>query len=130
MIFGQVNEAMFDWPWSGTHVLLGLAFGMVLILCFSRFITRPAWYWAIGVALLWGWEGIEGLLRFCDHRPLVGPFFHSFVNAQFFLHESWLNICGDIIAGSLGLKLTHILMQAIARILARLRLVPLFDDRV
>lgn len=101
-IFGSVNIAMFDWPWSGIHFLSGLCVG--LMLGFVRGWRPTRRFWTIGILVLVIWELIERTLRFLDihAHDTIAPFKAS-VASFAFGEETWANTIGDVIIGSVGL---------------------------
>ncbi len=103
-LFGAINQAMFDWPWSVVHLLSGGLIGSVLALTFPRWSRRR--FWSVGVALLIAWELLEVTLRYLDaHAHEAMAPFKAAVAGFAFAVESPLNILGDLIAGSVGLAL-------------------------
>lgn len=105
-LFGPVNIAMFDWPWSGIHFLSGLVIGVIFVLANRR---RP-WRSSIllGLFLLILWECFEGFLRYMDlnHHAGVLPL-KTALDGAFFDIESWANLIGDIIIGMVGITLVR-----------------------
>lgn len=102
MLFGEVNQAAVDWPWSVIHVGSGVAIGLVLI----SVMRAPGYrqFWLAGMGLLILWELVEVSLRLLDMhahefiRPLKQAV-HGFAFDQ----ESPGNILGDLVVGGLGL---------------------------
>ncbi len=102
VVFGQINVAMFDWPWSGIHLASGLVIGTILAtIAWSRPSRR---FWITGVGLLVLWELVEITLRFLDAHAhaAIAPFKRS-VAGFAFAPETALNILGDLVIGSVGL---------------------------
>ena len=81
---GEVNLAAFDLPWSVVHFVSGLAVGLGLRLV-RHTSSRRHRFW-IGLAVLVTWEIFE----------------YGFVATGLVESESWLNIFGDLLIGSVG----------------------------
>ncbi len=103
-IFGQINAAVFDWPWSGIHWLSGFVIGVLLILFLK--IIKPGRFWSLGFGLLLLWELVEITLRYLDvhAHEAIAPLKQT-VGGFAFAPESTANIVGDLAIGSLGLVL-------------------------
>ena len=102
VIFGPVNIAMFDWPWSGIHFTSGLLIG--LMLGFVRGTRPPKKFWTIGIGLLVIWELIEFVLRWLDiHDPQAVSALKQSVAGFAFGRETPINSFGDLVIGSVGL---------------------------
>ena len=107
LIFGPVNEAMFDWPWSGIHFVSGLLIGLVLVTWpRTRFMKR---FWFTGIGLLILWELFEFTLRTLDiyAHEAVAPLKQTMAG-WFFAKENLVNVIGDIVIGVSGLWLSRI----------------------
>lgn len=85
MLFGGVNQALIDWPWSMVHLLSGAAIGFGLSNIASRQSKKQRRI--IGISLLIVWEIFENTLAV---NGLVE-------------RESLLNIFGDVAVGTVGL---------------------------
>lgn len=101
-LFGSVNIAMFDWPWSGIHFLAGLLIG--LLLGFVRGWRPTKRFWVIGLGALVLWELVERTLRFLNihAHTFIAPLKAS-VASFAFGEETIANSLGDLMIGSLGL---------------------------
>lgn len=112
-LFGTINEAMFDWPWSAVHLLSGTLIGAGLSVIMRRRARR---YWVVGIGLLALWELFEGALRYLDvhAHEAVAPL-KSAVLGWFFAHESPANVVGDLLIGSLGLLIGRALLRTVLR---------------
>lgn len=100
--FGSINVAMFDWPWSIIHLMSGTLIGLLLALILRR--PRPRTFWWVGVGLLVIWEKYEWLMHYLDvHHHTVIAAYKTAVDSFAFAPETWVNILGDLIIGSVGL---------------------------
>jgi len=100
IIFGPINRAVFDWPWSGIHFLSGVCIGALLaLLGRGRKILA-----VVGIGLLIIWEAIERTLHFLDvyHHAFIAPLKNA-VDGFAFAAEVPANIAGDIFIGTIGL---------------------------
>ena len=102
VLFGAINEAMFDWPWSGVHLLSGLCIGIMF--GFIRGTRSPRKFWLLGLSILVLWELFEFTLRTLDiHDPQLVAGLKSSMASFAFGRETLANSSGDIIIGSVGL---------------------------
>ena len=90
-----------DW-YSVQHFISGLVVGLILMCLSNEFIFLQAtkYYFLTGFILLIIWEIFEVFTRI----------FKSTFQKTFFryiTHESYLNIVGDLIIGTLGLSIIH-----------------------
>lgn len=130
MLFGAINIAMFDWPWSGIHFLSGLVAGLVLsavsflhprrssslspirLEVHGRGVGVEDQFWTAGLTVLILWELTEITLRYLDGhahqaiRPLKDA-----VGGFAFAPETHLNTLGDLVIGSIGLWLGRWVMS-------------------
>ncbi|MEK7537343.1 MAG: hypothetical protein AAB619_00010 [Patescibacteria group bacterium] len=114
VLFGTINQAMFDWPWSGIHLVSGLCIGALLaILVYQR---RPGRFWTVGVGLLVLWEIVEKTLQYFDvhAHQAIAPLKQA-VSGFAFAPETVANTTGDLIIGAVGTLIGLILMRRIAR---------------
>ncbi|MBI2984994.1 MAG: hypothetical protein HYY50_05230 [Candidatus Kerfeldbacteria bacterium] len=102
-LFGQVNEAVFDWPWSGIHSASGLFIGLLLVVIWNPKAGR---FWMIGVSLLVLWELAEITLRYLDVQAheFVAPLKQA-VGGFAFAPETPANVFGDLVIGFFGLMI-------------------------
>lgn len=104
VIFGQINVAVFDLPWSVIHFISGVTIGAILV-GFVRLQPHRK-FWSVGVGLLVLWELVEITLRYLDvHAHAVVAPLKQAVAGFAFAPETTLNIIGDLIIGSIGLML-------------------------
>lgn len=110
IIFGTINVAMFDWPWSGIHFASGFLIGLVLAIILKRRQARP--FWLIGVGVLGFWEIVERTLRYLDvHHHQAIAVFKASVAGFAFAPETVANTSGDLIIGALGLWIGRTTIQ-------------------
>jgi len=102
MLYGTINQAMFDWPWSGIHFVSGLLIGLALAILIKR--ANNKLFWIIGVGLLGAWELIEISLHYLDvhAHDFIAPLKES-VAGFAFAPETVTNLIGDLLMGSVGL---------------------------
>ncbi|MBI5405210.1 MAG: hypothetical protein HY976_03195 [Candidatus Kerfeldbacteria bacterium] len=85
ILFGPVNSAMFDLPWSAVHAASGLGLGFGLFMMHSR--ISDIGRFMIGVGFLAAWEIIEAAaVRLGVMEP-----------------ETFANVTGDMIIGPVGI---------------------------
>ncbi len=113
-IFGAVNVAMFDWPWSTIHLMSGTLIGL---LATWWIVTRPRKvFWWAGYGLLTLWEIYERTLHFLDvhHHQAIAGFKATVMNFAF-APETKLNTFGDLVIGGAGLFLGRYIIIKIKR---------------
>lgn len=101
-VFGTLNEAMFDWPWSGIHFSSGLAIGVIGT--WWGLLRPRRRFWWIGSGALTIWEVYEATLRYFDihHHQFIAAYKASVMNFAFGA-ESWWNVAGDLMIGLVGM---------------------------
>jgi len=111
-LFGAINVAMFDWPWSGIHFISGLLIGLALAIFFSKNLVRR--FWLAGIGLLVLWELVEKSLGYFDqyHHQFIAPLKQA-VSGFAFAPETIANTVGDLIIGSVGLWLGLVVVRKI-----------------
>lgn len=104
ILFGEINVAMFDLPWSYVHLASGLTIGAILATIV--WVRRPNRFWLNGMALLVIWEMTEMTLRYLDvhAHEAVAPL-KQLVGGFAFGPESTANTTGDLIIGAVGLEI-------------------------
>lgn len=100
ILFGPVNQAMFDWLWSGIHFMSGIFIGLAIAMIVS---TTKRVGLGFGILMLTLWEGWEAFLRYLNiHHPVwldpIRPGLGSII-----LPETAVNIAGDLLIGTMGL---------------------------
>lgn len=114
VLFGPVNQAMFDWPWSVIHLTSGLLIGALLLALIDQ--RRPGRFWTVGAGLLVLWEIVEKTLQYLDvhaHQS-IAPLKQA-VGGFAFAPETIANTTGDLIIGTVGMLIGLILMRQIVR---------------
>lgn len=114
MLFGRINEAVFDWPWSGIHLASGFFIGLTLAILIPK--RRPGRFWFFGGGLLVLWEVVELTLQYLDlhAHDAIAPF-KEVVGGFAFAPETVANLIGDLMIGSFGLSAGFILVRAFAQ---------------
>lgn len=104
ILFGEVNIAFLDLPWSAVHFISGLTTGAVLSTL--AWLRSPKRFWLAGLAALVLWELVEMTLRYLDHNfhEAIAPFKWS-VAGFAFAPESTLNTLSDLVIGAIGLAI-------------------------
>ncbi len=102
-LFGEINVAVFDWPWSLVHWVSGFTIGAILAT--FVWLRPPRRFWVSGVGLLVLWELTEMTLRYLDvhAHDAVAPLKQA-VSGFAFAPESSANTIGDLIIGAVGLE--------------------------
>lgn len=103
-LFGTLNVAVFDWPWSGIHFMSGATIGL-LGTWWS--LTRPTRrFWSVGLSLLAVWEVYEATLRYLDthHHQFIAGFKATVMEFAFGAESGW-NVAGDLLIGIAGMAL-------------------------
>lgn len=93
---------MFDWPWSGIHLMSGLLIGLIAT---WWPLTRPRKvFWWLTAGLLVLWEAYERTLHYLDvhHHAAIAGFKATVMNFAF-APETKLNSFGDLVIGMIGL---------------------------
>ncbi|MBI5467393.1 MAG: hypothetical protein HY975_04250 [Candidatus Kerfeldbacteria bacterium] len=112
--FGSINVAMFDWPWSIIHLMSGTLIGLLLAVSFR--LARRQTFWWTGIGLLAVWELYEWLMHYLDvHHHAVIAAYKTAVDSFAFAPETWVNITGDLIIGSVGLGFGRWIVRRIIR---------------
>lgn len=114
ILFGAINVAMFDWPWSGIHFMSGFLIGALLAVLINK--QRPGRFWTFGEGLLVLWEIVEKTLRYLDAHAheAIAPFKQA-VAGFAFAPETVANTTGDLIIGSVGIATSLFLVKTLTR---------------
>lgn len=114
MLFSQINEGMFDFPWSVIHFVSGFLIALVFFsLHRGRLnLSQARWVYTYSFALLIGWELIELNLRIAEmFHPELSTQMKEWIYAGFFETEHWINILGDLLIGLAGIVSAHWLVD-------------------
>lgn len=113
-IFGAVNIAMFDWPWSGIHFMSGLLIGLITAWWSRTRVSKV--FWSVSIGLLALWEVYERILHYLDvhHHQFIAGFKATVMNFAF-APETKLNTFGDLVIGTLGIFIGRAVIIAIQR---------------
>jgi hypothetical protein len=104
------NKTLLDMM-SINHFCSGLVLGVLLIL-FNRKISKKI-YFKLGIIWLIIWEIFEGSLRFLRiYYPLLLEKL-SFIPSGWASDESFVNIIGDMLTGSLGLLIIYLIFKKV-----------------
>ncbi len=107
ILFGIPNESIFDSLWALIHFLSGCVIGYALAYLILRMNkSKKTLFFLVGFTLLVLWEVLEAFLRYfyiVDYQ--LTEKFLKFIPSEYFEYESYVNIAGDIIIGSIGLIL-------------------------
>ncbi len=113
-LFGSINIAMFDWPWSGIHFMSGTLIGLIAAWWPPTRRRKVFWWLCIGILFLW--EVYERTTQYLDvhhHEVIAG--FKIAVNNFGFAPETKLNSFGDLVIGSVGLLVGRWVVLTIRR---------------
>lgn len=113
-IFGSINIAMFDWPWSMIHFMSGALIGLVAT--WWTITRRSRVFWWLGPSLLVIWEIYERMMHYLDvHHHAAIAAFKTAVDNFAFAPETKLNTFGDLVIGTVGLLVGRSIVVYIRR---------------